>query len=62
MKGFAGRLTSDQCVQLLTKLTEVYQDNFLIIDALDECDEKCRHSLMKALDQIRTLLKAKIKV
>ncbi|KAI3320902.1 ankyrin [Xylariaceae sp. AK1471] len=61
-KGLPGNLTYEQCVQLLIQLTEVHRDTFFILDGLDECDEKSRHSLIKALDHIRRESNATVKV
>ncbi|KAI1080621.1 hypothetical protein F5B20DRAFT_105467 [Whalleya microplaca] len=60
--GAAGRLTIEDCNELLVKLTETYRKVFFVIDGLDECNIHTRRSLMDALDNIRCVSMSIIKV
>ena len=51
--GFAsGKLRFEQSLSLFAQLVAVYPQVTLVIDALDECDEKTRAKLIDALDKL----------
>jgi hypothetical protein len=51
--GFASnQLSLDECQDLIQLLSKAYTSTILILDALDECDEKLRLGLMKAFDRL----------
>ncbi|KAH9889111.1 hypothetical protein F4778DRAFT_753995 [Xylariomycetidae sp. FL2044] len=61
-RGFAGQLTIPRCTKLLTDLSGLYADVYLLIDGLDETDESTRRELMEALDKVITGSKSVVKV
>ncbi|KAK8015801.1 hypothetical protein PG991_008689 [Apiospora marii] len=62
-RGFASdHLTLKECRELLVKLAGIYTQTTIIIDGLDECDERTRHSLMESIDYIFTQTPRLVKV
>jgi hypothetical protein len=45
------QLTVGDCTRLILQLTD-HQPAVIFVDALDECDERLRHELLEALDEI----------
>ncbi|KAF9760747.1 hypothetical protein IL306_004140 [Fusarium sp. DS 682] len=62
-KGFAsGRLTAEECRDLLFRLLAGYQNVYIVVDGLDECDRASRHILMDLLEEMLEKFDQSIKV
>lgn len=61
--GFAsGILDKKECVDLLLRYVNTYPQTTLILDALDECDDRTRKQLISALEEILDCSSKPIKI
>jgi Cdc6-like AAA superfamily ATPase len=61
--GFAkGRLTSEECQDLLLDLVDSYSQTTVVIDGLDECEPQMRHILMDVLDTMLARSSRRLKI
>lgn len=61
--GFSkGPLTSEECEDLLLRLSQDYSRVDVILDGLDECDKDTRHLLMDVLDLVVEKTKQPVKI
>lgn len=56
------RPTSEECVELIIKLTRARPVTYIIIDALDECNQEARGELLDALQDIADRSTAIVKI
>ncbi|KAH6962404.1 hypothetical protein BKA56DRAFT_560140 [Ilyonectria sp. MPI-CAGE-AT-0026] len=61
-KGFASVLSAEDCAALLLELVNVFPRTTFVLDGLDECDRKTRHTLMDTLDDLVKTAKHPVKV
>ncbi|KAI0386901.1 hypothetical protein F5Y04DRAFT_73551 [Hypomontagnella monticulosa] len=63
VKGFASsQFTIEECRTLLDEISNQYAEIIILIDGLDECDQKSRHHLIKSLNNIFTSSPALVKI
>lgn len=63
LEGFAsGSLSLEECTEIIIDVTEHRPLTVIVIDALDECDEEKRYSLLEALKEILRRAEGLVKV
>ena len=58
----SGKLQVDESKDLIIRLTKEFQETFIVIDALDECDKRSRDRLLDALKSIMEETPHRVKV
>lgn len=51
-RAFSGRLSCDECMDIIISILNERQITYIVIDALDECDPTTRSRLFRALEVI----------
>jgi Cdc6-like AAA superfamily ATPase len=52
-EGFSSnKISSEECETLLIQLIQAYPQSFLVLDALDECDQQLRGDLIEAFNRL----------